>query len=109
MVTPHEIRQRILKRIRDGLRPHVIRRYTTRDSPENTETIAGSAGIMAGFLVTPHEIRQRILKQKSQLYLIACGLVTPHEIRQRILKRMKLLSFEAYKVKLHHTRFAREY
>ena len=85
MVTPHEIRQRILKRFANLPRQHIGASYTTRDSPENTETALFYSRQLLPPQVTPHEIRQRILKPASQH--------SPLRLPQR----------------LHHTRFAREY
>ncbi len=68
------------------MRSTLARSYTTRDSPENTETPARTRET-AAIDVTPHEIRQRILKQRDRQKLrLTVGVVTPHEIRQRILK-----------------------
>ena len=44
--------------------------YTTRDSPENTETEFMQFGLNHILSVTPHEIRQRILKHQYGRHII---------------------------------------
>ncbi len=108
-VTPHEIRQRILKHKSDVVNFKSKIGYTTRDSPENTETniLSSISLFLLGYTTrdSPEntETREHVHARSILIF------VTPHEIRQRILKRRMQIRINNAGQELHHTRFAREY